>query len=394
MIGESLLVSKCREVKPSTVHWNRKVNNTCYDLVPVTIDEETWFQLPGSEDLVGEAVIIPCEDRPDGIHMEHHRWLGADNREAHPQQFLRPNKMTQAQFLLEPPKTFYTTMNQETGASTGVDKENEARSSRYQRDLQRTLLKEGILNDGLEIIKETTEKASKSAKDIYNFTIGNIQKGLRHVFFSTMHLLLWISLPTLVIFTLGCVIYGYLKYRAFRATCKLSARATQSTAKAIYGLAHHININNVQMEDRQQRPNIRRPIRQEYPEVRVNAVRSSLVRAAKLPHIEVELQGRKINALFDTGAAVSYLPISSVPTDIETGHQPTAKAANGSSLQFLGTCKAILRIGEIFVPHTFLVSSDLECPAPLLIGSDIIEKINKNGHDVNFNLFRRQLTIG
>uniref|UniRef100_A0A8R1EGD9 RVP domain-containing protein n=1 Tax=Caenorhabditis japonica TaxID=281687 RepID=A0A8R1EGD9_CAEJA len=140
------------------------------------------------------------------------------------------------------------------------------------------------------------------------------------------------------------------------------------------------------MEDRQQRPNIRRPIRQEYPEVRVNAVRSSLVRAAKLPHIEVELQGSKINALFDTGAAVSYLPISSVPTDIETGHQPTAKAANGSSLQFLGTCKAILRIGEIFVPHTFLVSSDLECPAPLLIGSDIIEKINKNGHDVNFNL--------
>uniref|UniRef100_A0A8R1IL44 RVP domain-containing protein n=1 Tax=Caenorhabditis japonica TaxID=281687 RepID=A0A8R1IL44_CAEJA len=98
------------------------------------------------------------------------------------------------------------------------------------------------------------------------------------------------------------------------------------------------------MEDRQQRPNIRRPIRQEYPEVRVNAVRSSLVRAAKLPHIEVELQGSKINALFDTGAAVSYLPISSVPTDIETGHQPTAKAANGSSLQFLGTCKAILRI--------------------------------------------------
>uniref|UniRef100_A0A8R1E3R2 Uncharacterized protein n=1 Tax=Caenorhabditis japonica TaxID=281687 RepID=A0A8R1E3R2_CAEJA len=53
-----------------------------------------------------------------------------------------------SKYLLDPPRTFYTTLEEETGVSTGSDKENERRFVRYQRDLEHVLETNGILQDG------------------------------------------------------------------------------------------------------------------------------------------------------------------------------------------------------------------------------------------------------
>uniref|UniRef100_A0A8R1EB09 RNA-directed DNA polymerase n=1 Tax=Caenorhabditis japonica TaxID=281687 RepID=A0A8R1EB09_CAEJA len=395
IIGDSILISKCRKIFASTIHWDRKVDGTCYDLIPVTVDGVLWFQLPGSEDLVGVAVKIPCSERPPGIRLEFNRWIDPDNRETSPQHLIRPNKMSQEQFLLEAPSTFYTTLNEETGVSTGSDKENEKRSSRYQRDLEKTLIETGVINDGINLLTETTTKIRKSAKEAFDSTIDNIGSRIQKVFFSVVQLIIWISSPIICIAVLICCGYGYFKYRAFKKATRRAKKTAISATEAIVGLAQQMRINNVQMEANEPRiPNIRRPMEHEYPLIRVNAIRINSVKAVRLPHIDVDLEGARLDALLDTGAAVSYLPISSVVTRVETKHQPKAHAANGSAINFLGTTKATLRMGNIIIPHNFLVSLDCDCPAPLLIGSDIIKKINKLGHDFNINLHESKLRIG
>uniref|UniRef100_A0A8R1HTV6 Peptidase A2 domain-containing protein n=1 Tax=Caenorhabditis japonica TaxID=281687 RepID=A0A8R1HTV6_CAEJA len=132
------------------------------------------------------------------------------------------------------------------------------------------------------------------------------------------------------------------------------------------------------------RPAPKKPYREEdfdYPLIEVNPVKVNSVKSAKLPHIDVILDGQLLKSLIDTGATVSYVPMSSVTGKVKTTHQPKAIAANGSSINFLGTRKAEIQIEHLIIPHTFLVSIDGECPAPILIGLDLTKKINKTGHE-------------
>ncbi|EFO94118.1 hypothetical protein CRE_25872 [Caenorhabditis remanei] len=109
IIGESLIISKCRQVTPDVIHYGQKVNSTCYNLIPVTVKGKLWFQLPGSDDLIGEATEIACEDRPPSVRYEHNRWVGLDNPEVLPQ-FLADQMGSYRTFILPAPETFHTSL--------------------------------------------------------------------------------------------------------------------------------------------------------------------------------------------------------------------------------------------------------------------------------------------
>uniref|UniRef100_A0A8R1DFF9 RVP domain-containing protein n=1 Tax=Caenorhabditis japonica TaxID=281687 RepID=A0A8R1DFF9_CAEJA len=126
----------------------------------------------------------------------------------------------------------------------------------------------------------------------------------------------------------------------------------------------------------------------------VKKMKVNSVKSAKLPHIDVTLDGQVLKALIDTGATVSYVSMSSVTGKVKTTHQPKAIAANSSSINFLGTTKAEIQIEHLIIPHTFLVSIDSECPAPILIGLDLTKKINKTGHEISMNLHSKEMRIG
>uniref|UniRef100_A0A8R1I8D4 Retrotrans_gag domain-containing protein n=1 Tax=Caenorhabditis japonica TaxID=281687 RepID=A0A8R1I8D4_CAEJA len=364
-VGDSLLVSKCRPVIPTTTHWSRKINNTCYELVPVTVDDVIWFQLPGSEDLVGEAATIPCIERTPIIHQEK---LGGSDR-----------KITQ--YLLETPRTFYTTLEEETGVSTGADKENERRYSRHQRDLENILQKDGILHEGWDLLRNTTRQLGKSAKEMYHSTIDSIESGSRKIFFSLVDLLLWICIPLVgMLLCIGCT-YGYVKYLAFKKSTKLARRAVSSTTDALLGQLLHINQVQVQANapQPQVKPKIHRTYEQEYPVVGVNAVHIKHEKTSQTPHIDVFLQEGVLEALFDTGANVTYMRMGCVKGKIDTTKQSIARAANGGYIQFLGTITEEISIGDIHIPHEIRVSLDNDCPADMLIGTDVMKKINQTG---------------
>ncbi|CAO4368852.1 unnamed protein product [Caenorhabditis nigoni] len=73
---------------------------------------------------------------------------------------------------------------------------------------------------------------------------------------------------------------------------------------------------------------------------------------------------------------------------------PAVRAANGSIINFPGTYSTTLKIGDISVPHTGLVSADQECPAQKLIGSDLTIKTNQLAHEININLHEKELKNG
>uniref|UniRef100_A0A8R1I7V0 Peptidase A2 domain-containing protein n=1 Tax=Caenorhabditis japonica TaxID=281687 RepID=A0A8R1I7V0_CAEJA len=395
-VGDSLLVSKCRPVIPTTTHWSRKINNTCYELVPVTVDDVIWFQLPGSEDLVGEAATIPCIERTPIIHQEKTRWIGSENREVEPQRLVRPYRRTQTQYLLETPRTFYTTLEEETGVSTGADKENERGYSRHQRDLENILQKDGILHEGWDLLRNTTRQLGKSAKEMYHSTIDSIESGARKIFFSLVDLLLWICIPLVsILLCIGCT-YGYVKYLVFKKSTKLARRAVSSTTDALLGQLLHINQVQVQANAPPPpvKPKIHRTYEQEYPVVGVNAVHIKHEKTSQTPHIDVFLQEGVLETLFDTGANVSYMRMGCVKGKIDTTKQSIARAANGGYIQFLGTITEEISIGDIHIPHEIRVSLDNDCPADMLIGTDVMKKINQTGLCIAINMHKKEITIG
>ncbi|CAO4367100.1 unnamed protein product [Caenorhabditis nigoni] len=394
IIGDSLLISKCRQVKPDVVHYVRKVNNTCYNLTPVTVKGKLWFQLPGSEDLIGEASEITCEDRPPIIRFEHNRWVGLGNQEVQPQFLARPNGRPQEQFLLPAPETFHTNLEEETGVSTGTDKEMQNKYGQHNRNLRKRLITEGILTDTIGKVKETTESAGKSVKNLYKSAMDSLKDGVKEVVFSMVALLLWICVPIVTIVLIVFSIYGYCKYKAYRGAAGVAKRASRKATREMFHIARNALINNVNMQETTNFGPVSRTHQEEYPIYAINSIQINAVSAVKLPHINVEVDGMVLEALLDTGAAISYLPLSSVTSTIDTKHQPQARTANGSSISFLGKWKSAVKIGKHLVPHTFLVSQDGDCPAPMLIGADVVKKLNILGHELSLNLHKNIVKIG
>ncbi|KHJ96395.1 retroviral aspartyl protease [Oesophagostomum dentatum] len=122
------------------------------------------------------------------------------------------------------------------------------------------------------------------------------------------------------------------------------------------------------------------------------------VKNSQLPYIQVVIKDLPFTALIDSGASISYMKLSTANMlGIETvqGHDPfTAKAANGTNVQLLATVMIPIQIGTYLVEHQFQVSTDEHCPAPLLLGSDFLRRINENGLKITIDLHRKIFTIG
>ncbi|EGT58928.1 hypothetical protein CAEBREN_19301 [Caenorhabditis brenneri] len=396
-IGETLLISQCRTVTPDVVHYGRKVNSTCYNLVPVSIKGTLWFQLPGSDDLISEAAEVDCGERPTSIRFEHNRWVSPNNHEVLPQFLARPTWQKQEQFILPPPETFHTHLDEEAGVMTGRDREIQHMQELQNNQLRSRLIRDGIIHDTIDAVKEQASKVGNSAKKLYKYGMDTMKEQAKDVVFSIIMMIVWIVVPFTVVGIIVVGLYGYCKWRIAKKAGNTARQAAKQATDELWKYARQKWINNVEMEMQTFGQPLTTRCDEEYPICSINdinAIRINYVAAARLPHIEVKIGDSTLDALFDTGAAISYMPLSSVTGKIDTDDQPQAKTANGSAFKFLGTCQTTVKIGDFMVPHKMLVSRDGDCPAPALIGSDIVGKLNKIGHDLSINLHKRELTIG
>ncbi len=72
--GEALFIWKCQSVIASTIYWNYEVNKTCYQYLPVLINDSLYFAVPGSKDLVSSAPAIDCNHHHHGVYLEEGHW--------------------------------------------------------------------------------------------------------------------------------------------------------------------------------------------------------------------------------------------------------------------------------------------------------------------------------
>ncbi|CAJ0589222.1 unnamed protein product [Cylicocyclus nassatus] len=104
---------------------------------------------------------------------------------------------------------------------------------------------------------------------------------------------------------------------------------------------------------------------------------------SRLPYIKIYLSGKPVTALIDSGSAISCVSVStlrSLNKSLPASSNPSiALAANGTSITLLAHVELPVIINGHAVSHNMHVLKDEECPAPALLGSDFLQRLNELG---------------
>uniref|UniRef100_A0A914E902 RNA-directed DNA polymerase n=1 Tax=Acrobeloides nanus TaxID=290746 RepID=A0A914E902_9BILA len=116
------------------------------------------------------------------------------------------------------------------------------------------------------------------------------------------------------------------------------------------------------------------------------------------PYIKTYLNNSSTVSLFDTGSFITYCR-SSTAKNLGIKILPlrktfSAKAANGSTIPFLGRADVVLKIGEAAMRKSILVSEDKFYPSPCLIGMDTVREIAQLGYEISIKPGNDTIQIG
>ncbi|CAJ0595614.1 unnamed protein product [Cylicocyclus nassatus] len=377
-----LLVTRCRKVEPTQTFPSHQVNNTCYDLLPVLVEDQLWFAIPATGDLVQTATTMPC---PYISNVD----------PSLVQQILPPNVLPNINakpFLFNPPPIYHHLI------------QNYAPTTRFQIDylqqeyaaLQNRLQKRGIIEDTMLKIKDAGNSLKDSLSSIYTKTTDKLTAGVESIRWSMISLLLWVTIPTLVIIILIACCVCFVKIYFIRKASSSAASAMVDLASSLSRrrLARRQHEINALMEEQN---NGNQPNSLFVPRIysifsQVNSIKSPL------PYVRITLNRFSTPALIDSGATISYMKQSTLyalgpNVNIDNNHVK-AQAANGTQIELLASAIVNVQVGTHIIQHRFLVSQDCQCPAPVLLGTDFIKKLNQLGLKVTIDLHNNLLTIG
>ncbi|VDK41969.1 unnamed protein product, partial [Cylicostephanus goldi] len=378
LTDDELLVSRCRKVEPTEVYSNHQVNQTCYDLLPVLVEDQLWFAVPGTGDLVQSSTEIPCP------------YITNVNGQVQP--MLPPNVLLSDNvqpFLFKSPPIYHHIM------------QNYAPTIRHQIDalqheyaaMQNRLQRRGILDDTLLKIKDVKNSIGESLSSIYDKTTTKLTDGIENIRWSLISLLLWITIPALAGIILVAICICCVKLYFIRT-------ASNTAASAMFEMASNLSkrrrvrtqpaVNSLLIELPPQEPLF-------VPRIYAIPFATNHVQNP-LPYVRIALNQFSTPALVDSGATISYMRQSTLyalgPHLKIDEHHVKAQAANGSHIALSASVTVNVNIGTHTIPHRFLVSQDNQCPAPVLLGTDFIKKLNQLGLKVTIDLHNNLLTIG
>ncbi|KAL6728867.1 hypothetical protein Aduo_010600 [Ancylostoma duodenale] len=384
LANNELLVTRCRRIEATHVYLDHKVNETCYNLLPVQIDEQLWFSIPGTLDLVQTATETSCP-------------YNSILNPKQTQPLLPPNMLNSQNakpFLFDAPPLYQRLSF------------NSAPTMRFQIQhlqqeysaLQNKLHKRGILENTILQLKNAGAAVGNSLSSIYNKTTEKLSAGVETIRWSLINLLLWITIPAIVLVLLIGLGVCAVKIWFIR-------RASNTAASAMFQLASNFTTKKRARKVRQEvNALVEEGIYPNAPEEslfvpRIYSVISSITSARNpLPYVQITINNTPTTALVDSGASISYMRITTLKTlgpnlQIDT-NVTNAQAANGTTVELLATVTLSVQIGTHLLHHEFLVSPDPQCPAPVLLGSDFIRKLNEAGLKVTLDLHAHLLTIG
>ncbi|EYC08294.1 hypothetical protein Y032_0067g95 [Ancylostoma ceylanicum] len=379
-IKGELQITKCRQVIPTHVFTNHSVNGTCYTLTPVLLEDDIWFVIPGTQDLTQSSSITSCPYQEIQPLKTAHK-------------LLPPNtilNMNVPPFLFEAPPIFYRPLQY---SATSIRLQIEA-IQQQQDDIISRLQKRGIVADAASRIRSTGLSMSRSIRSFYNSITRKLADGVNAIRWSLVNIVLWGSIPAIIITILVVTCVFYVKYRLLRHVSSTAASTVQSAVRTFVSRKNDRRRSrsvNVLLTDLD--PQSEREERLFIP--RVYAVHH---KNSGLPYLKVTLGDHSVTALLDSGASISYMRSSTLaslttrPTIIP--QHLVASTANGSMLQLQGSTTLPVQIGTHTILHQFHIAADKDCPAPLLLGSDFIRNLNEAGLMIAMDLHNQIISVG
>lgn len=171
--GEALVIWECTSILPDHVYWNYTVDASCYQFLPISYNNQTWFVIPGSRDLTHNSPTVDCSERILGFYKEDNLWR-TDNGLAHITHFSleitwHSNWST---YTFDAAPLFHDYMTQENFQAIGLIRNYMFKTTMIENQLQRVMNYTASLslnpNVVAEFLKGTGEFLLDASKSIGN----------------------------------------------------------------------------------------------------------------------------------------------------------------------------------------------------------------------------------
>ncbi|KAH7702023.1 pol polyprotein, partial [Aphelenchoides avenae] len=399
VVGEVIAVSPCTQVVPAEIYWNHKVNATCYQDIPVKVNDTIWFIQTGTRELVKESARITCDKRPVSIYKDAKGIWRTDAGNVAQVASLKHRLMFRGQ--LQPVElTAPTIFNSDTATVAAIassiaryaDRINRAQKTIDAISSHSSVSDIGVaLDDFGTAANNTFHKAISTTKG-WLTDLKDAVDDWRHL------VILILCVALLAMSAAGCVYFApcWMPFvQAMRAprNRRNSVELTGFRRRGKYRrAAQPVNAIELIRTERPSAPSTSASLLTYYPE----CCSVAFVNGQGQLRVPVTVDGISVEALLDTGSSITYcrkdlsdlLRSNLHPTSVE------ATAANGTRIKFHGEFPANIEFGAHSVHHSMIVSPNEQCPAPMILGTDFLKLIPPGERRICVDLDTNTASIG
>uniref|UniRef100_A0A914QLI6 Peptidase A2 domain-containing protein n=1 Tax=Panagrolaimus davidi TaxID=227884 RepID=A0A914QLI6_9BILA len=359
--GQVLEIKQCTPVIAEEIIWNKQINGTCYNNVPVKWNNNTYFIKSGTTDLTGYSEKVECTNRPVSIFKKDDgQWqsnLGKANvletphdpgwhLENHPIQFdsASPFQTESGEIANEQKLLWsYAQKINDVVFQPPVEKKNK-----------------------LQWIEEAGQAFVEKAPDaIKNFTLfgswTNFKETLADLKFIIITVILIIGLG-------GLLIYFYPWISPWCSSCWKHRNRVTRRRSARRRSKSGAPVNTVELESMTKKNSF------SY----IPPVYNINLTDGKLPYITVQVNGELCETLVDSGAAISIISkqmAEKLNTRIRRMER-NGRAANGSRIKFIGKTCVEIEISPVSKAKAEVaIAEDGHCPTDMILGHDLCKML-------------------
>uniref|UniRef100_A0A183C354 RNA-directed DNA polymerase n=1 Tax=Globodera pallida TaxID=36090 RepID=A0A183C354_GLOPA len=415
-------ISLCRQTKVEEVNWEQKIQNKCFLELPVIVARQTFFVKPGTRDLAYNGTEVHCDKQGnnpwaksfnDTEEEELHK--ANDNHRFRSEQFInRQNPLlftrgsifeTEQARLEQSLKDLSIRVTRPELEVPDVEIIEGNRTGTRGNSISGVFAIGEILVDSAqregEKLRKKVEETVAKGKEWMEDPIGII-KYLKWIFFTTIAVLIFVGSTVLL-----------WKIRIYAAALTIPLRMLRSIGSTLAScfpsgrdLANRVRNPIVMEVELGELPKPSAP--PEEPSLEQKAYVLSYMpkicqinqfgRKKKRCYLNLAINGRNIKALFDTGADVTYIGLSTATQfllNIKRGDFPQARAANSTAIHFIGSAMVDIKLGDFEGKFPILVSDDGSCPCAAIIGTDLMDRISEHGEEeIGLNFKRGLVRVG
>ncbi|EGT44286.1 hypothetical protein CAEBREN_29041 [Caenorhabditis brenneri] len=408
--GEVYMVNQCREIEAEEIHYDHKINGTCYINTPVTVKNKTWFIAPGTQkDLIQESTEVACGDVTLAIYKDlENNWRsknGIANVRNVPINIMKTMERLNLTLSAQPVFGKLEDLDNPTMyLATWANILANIRQNQY--NLVKGLQGKGIQGPGFnDILEKGADKVASISVEIRK----SIEKGAEAVKDTAITVIKTIVIPIVLVITLGLAIWTGLKiYYGKNISRKViveMAKVARAAPPMVRSAMRRMRpeINNIQLGDfDEDEPTEMQTFDtgRKHSTVTIPDVYSIITFPGtyKVPRVKVQINKETNIALIDTGASISLITDTTVRRiDKESEITKTneyARAANGDIMYFIGKITLTIEIGNKHALMKFFIVKEKEAPEQCVLGMDFIHEMNKQNFGIVFNPDMEHISIG